>query len=247
MASSPKFSDYALPGSIVLASIILGAAIFFAPNSVGLGGVVYKSGAQAPAAQNQPSVGGQAQNVDVKNVKTAGEPYIGQTNAPVVIAYWYDYQCPFCKQGEQVLMPQIIKDYVQTGKIRVVFKDFQFLGADSQTLGLASHAVWQVNPGKFYAWHKAMFDNQGRENTGWATLDKIKSITLPVLGASDTDRVMGLMDSNKAAFTAAMNADKSEGGTFGVKGTPSFVIGKQLIVGAQPYERIKAAIDAALK
>ena len=66
-------------------------------------------------------------------------------------------------------MPQLKKDYIDTGKIRIVYKDLQFLGPDSTTLGQVSRAVWQLAPSKFADWHKAVYDNQGQEKTGWAT------------------------------------------------------------------------------
>lgn len=247
MASS-KISDHSLPISIVIASIILGAAIFFSGGSTNtpivMQGIAAKPVGTPPSAQPAAAA---PTNVDIKNVKIGTDPYIGKASAPLVMAYWYDYQCSYCKQAEQTLMPSIIKEYVDTGKIRVVFKDFQFLSADSETIGLAARAVWQVAPAKFYPWFEAIFAKQGREATPEATLAKIKSVTTSILGAADTDKVMALMVSNAAAYKALLAANKTEGGTFGVRSTPSFVIGKQLIVGARPYADVKAAIDAALK
>ena len=241
MATSPKFESYLLPISIVLASIILAVSICYSSkNGVKYAPTQVAQQAAAPSAgtaQAKPAV-------DVKLVKTDGEPYVGKINAPVTVAYWFDYQCPFCKQYEQNVVSKLMTEYVASGKVRIVFKDFAFLGADSTRISLASNAVWSVSPSKWYAWHKNMFDNQGRENSGWATVDKIRELTLPILGAGDTDKVIGLMTSKATEFQAKITADKQEGGTFGVTGTPSVVIGKQLIVGARQYEDIKAAVDA---
>lgn len=251
MASTFKIQDHTLPLSIVLAAILFGGSIVWSTTiySKVILATAKQAGqvqAAAPAAAQQQAKPAAA-NVDIKNVKTSGDPFVGKVTAPIVVAYWYDYQCPFCQKAEQNIMAPVIKDYVDTGKIRVVFKDFQFLGADSETLGLASHAVWDTNPAKFYAWHKALFDNQGRENSGWATLDKIKAISSTVLTPAEVDKMAKLMVSNAVAYKAAMSADKTEAGTYGISGTPSFVIGKQLVIGAQPYATVKAAIDAALK
>ncbi len=143
-------------------------------------------------------------------------------------------------------MPQLVKDYADTGKVKIVFKDYQFLGADSQTLGLASRAVWDVAPNKFYQWHKMVYDNQGTENSGWATKEKILSITSSALGASNADKVMQLMTTNATSYQKEMDADKAEGMALGVNGTPAFVIGKQFVSGAQPYAQIQAAVERAL-
>ena len=143
-------------------------------------------------------------------------------------------------------MTQIMKNYVDTGKVRVVFKDFEFLGADSQTIGLWGRAVWDTAPTKFYQWHKAVYDNQGTENTGWATTDKLVSITKSVAGL-DISKIQQLVKTNQAAYQKAMDADKAEGSGFGVSGTPSMIVGKQLVVGAQPYTTFQTALDQQLK
>ena len=223
------------PIAIVIAGIIVAIAIV--ATSVGKSAGQQQLGAQ----QQEPQIA-----VDSAKVNTAGEPIVGDVNAPVTIAYWFDYQCPFCKQNEANNVSQIVKDYVNTGKAKIVFKDFAFLGKDSDTLGYAARAVWEVAPQKFYSWHSALFQNQGQENSGWATKDKIRSITASVLTSSETSRVMQLIDSNASKYQAAMDADKAEGAKNGVQGTPAMVIGTQMVSGAQPYAQFKAAIDAEL-
>lgn len=225
----------AVPIAIIIAGSIIAGTVFFGIK--GNGNTAVASAQQPPTPQ---------QIIDVSKVNTHGEPSMGSQNAPVTIAYWYDYQCPFCKQNEETAMPQLVKEYVDTGKVKIVFKDFQFLGDDSQTLGQFSRAVWTVAPTMFYQWHEAVYDNQGTENTGWATQEKILSITKDVLGAGKTDQVAQLVKANGASYQKEMDADKTEGSEFGVSGTPSFIIGKQRIDGAVPYAQIKASIEAAL-
>ena len=236
MEPQSQQNKFLIPGAIVIAGVIIAGALV-----VGL-----RSSGASPAAAADPNAQQPAQAVDISQVKTAGEPFIGQVNAPVTIAYWYDYQCPFCKQNEETAMPQIIKDYVDTSKVKIVFKDFQFLGPDSQTLGQFSRAVWAAAPDKFYQWHKAVYDNAGTENTGWATHEKIMSITTSVLGSTIANQVNQLVIANGATYQKEMDADKAEGGAFGVNGTPGFIIGKQMISGAQPYAAIKQVIDLTL-
>lgn len=200
--------------------------------------------AQAP--ERVPSLGpSAAANVDISKVKITGQPFIGKANAPATIAYWYDYQCPFCKRSEEDAIPQLIADYVKTGKVKLVYKDFQFLGPDSQTAGLAGRAVWEVAPDKFSEWHKAMYDKQDNENSGWGSRADILALTKSL--GIDSAKVDKLMTTKADEYQKAMASDKAEGSGFGVSGTPSFIIGKQLIVGAQPYSSLKVAIDEALK
>ncbi len=224
--------------AIIIVGVIIAGAVYFGTSK---GGTV--AGTQVQQPTEQPA----AQAVDVSNVKTAGDPFIGNQNAPATMAYWYDYQCPFCGRNEEQVMPQIVKNYVDTGKLKIVFKDFEFLGPDSQTLGQYSHAVWEAAPDKFYAWHKAVYDNQGTENTGWATQAKILSITKSVLDAATTDQVVNLVKTKGAEYQKIMDADKAEGSALGINGTPGSIIGKRLVEGAQPYAAFQTAIDAALK
>ena len=182
---------------------------------------------------------------DIAKVNLQGEPSIGNAAAPVVMAYWFDYQCPFCKQNEESAFPQLIKDYVDAGKLRIVFKDFEFLGPDSQTAGLAARAVWDVAPDKFRDWHKAMFDKQGEENSGWAKKDNVIALTKTIPGI-DAAKVDELMISRAADYNKAMEADMAEGNTMGVNGTPAMLIGTHMISGAVPYAQLKAAVDGVL-
>lgn len=225
-----------IPGAIVIAGLLIGGGLL-----IGLRGAGSSQATAQPTGGQQPTVA-----VDISKVKTVGEPFIGKPNASVTIAYWYDYQCPFCQRNEEETMPQIVKEYVDTGKVKVVFKDYQFLGPDSQTLGKVSRAVWETVPSKFYQWHKAVYDNQGTENTGWATKDKILSITTGVLGAADAQKVMTLADKNSVAYQKEMDDDKAEGTAMGISGTPGTIVGKQLVEGAQPYSAFKQAIDLTL-
>lgn len=186
-------------------------------------------------------------SADASKVTTTNDPVVGDSKAPVTIAYWYDYQCPFCKQNEQNSVSKIITDYVDTGKVKIVFKDFAFLGADSNTLGEYSHAVWETAPDKFQQWHSLIFANQGQENSGWATQEVIDSLTKQVFDDATTAKIDDLVKSKGTTYLAEMTADKTEGGTFGVQGTPAMIIGTHFINGAQTYATIQSAIEAALQ
>lgn len=204
------------------------------------------SGAQPPAVMAPATAAvAPAPVVDSSKVSSEGVPFVGDSNAPVTMAYWYDYQCPFCKQVEETVIGRLMTDYVQPGKLKILFKNSAFLGPDSLTAALASDAVWETAPDKFYQWHKAMFDAQGPENSGWATKDKIIALTQTIPGI-DAAKVEQLMTDHAAQYQKTIDADAAEGTAMGVDGTPGTIIGKQLIDGAQGYDQFKADIDAAL-
>jgi protein-disulfide isomerase len=234
MEISSKSEKFATPAALLIGAVLIGGAILWSN--------AHPTVTKTTSAPQAPST---AIAVDARKVKSVGEPYIGNANAPITIAYWFDYQCPFCKQNEESVMPDVVKNYVDSGKVKIVFKDFEFLGADSQSIGQFARAVWAVAPDKFYVWHKAIFQNQGRENTGWATQAKIVAISKTVLGDSLTTKALQDVMANATTYQKEMDADKAEGSSLGVQGTPAFIIGKQFVSGAQPYAQIEAAITAA--
>ena len=225
-----------IPIAIIIAGVLIAGAVYLST----LKGVNTIAGnVQSPQVVPQP-VG-----VDITKIKTAGEPFVGNPNAPVTMAYWFDYQCPFCQRFDEDAMTKIMNDYVKTDKVKVVFKDFQFLGPDSQTAGLAGRAVWEVAPNKFYTWHKAMYDKQDNENSGWGNKTDILALTKSL--GIDSVKVEQLITSKAAEYQKAMDADKAEGSAFGINGTPGSIIGKNLISGAQPYAAVKQLIDMVLQ
>ena len=223
--------NYSTPIAIVLAGIIIAGALYFSDSK---------------RAATVSSVATTTQAILIDRVLTEGEPFVGNPNAPVTIAEWFDYQCPACKYGDQNMITPLVADYVKAGKLKIVFKDFAFLGPDSQTLALTARAVWEAYPDKFYEWHKTFFANQGQENTGWATKAVIASLNKKVVGI-DQAVIDGLILKNSAKYQAAIDADKAEGTKLGVNATPSFIIGDDLKVGVPQYVDVKNIIDSLLK
>ena len=223
------------PWAIVIGSIIIALAIFFSNSSISLGGGSGSKSADSKAAK-----------IDIKNVETKGDPFIGYENAPVTIAYWSDYQCPFCKRFETTSMQQIISNYVDSGKVKIVFKDYQFLGDDSHTASLYARAVWDLYPDKFFVWREAVFNKQDAENGGWGNENDLKTLTASI-DAIDITKITSTINSNKTKYQKAIDDDKAEGEKFGISGTPGVILGTETIYGAQPYDTFKTAIDKLLK
>lgn len=221
---------YLTPIAILLAAIIIAFALF------------YGHGASKPGDQ----AGTGAAAVDVKNIKTDGDPYIGERNAPNTMVLFYDYQCPFCKQFELGVTPKLIDTYVKTGKLRIVFKDFQFLGNDSLDAAVFGRALWESQPDKFYDWYVATFKAQDQEgDQGFGNLASVEKLagTIPGIDVAKAD---ALVKSKRAAYESAITADRTEGAALGINGTPSIVVGKHLLTGLstdQYFAGISAAID----
>lgn len=227
---SPFVDKYLTPIAVLLGAIIIAVAFAF-----GTGG----------AKPTTDSAGGAAA-VDIKDLKLASSPIVGSATAPVTMAVWFDYQCPFCKKYDIDTISQIYTNYVASGKVKIVFKDFQFLGEDSDTASLFARAVWEAYPDKFYPWFQAMMTAQDDEgDVGFGDLASIKTLTATIPGI-DVAKVEKLMNDKKAQYQAAVAADRDEGGTFGINGTPGTLIGTKVFSGAVSYAQISAALDAEL-
>jgi protein-disulfide isomerase len=235
MNTNETSNKYFLPIAVIIGCLFIAGAVIW-------------NGSHSSPTGTTPTATGTAPTVDIKNVKTDGEPFIGSQNAPVTIAEWSDYQCPFCKQFEVTTLPQIIQNYVNDGKVKVVFKDFTFLGPDSMVDAEYARAVWELYPAQFAAWRTALFNQEPQENS-LSVADNL-AFVLKVTGSVsgiDASKVTAAVTANQTAYDAAINADKTEGANFGITATPSFIIGTQIIAGAYPYATFQSAIDALLK
>lgn len=226
-----------VPIAIVIAGALIAGAVYFSGGS-GSGEVI----------PSNPSV-------NVKDVKIgADDPVLGDKKAKVTFAYWFDYQCPFCKALDVGGVPQIpiepslpalIKDYVDTGKMKIVFKDYAFLGPDSETAALYKHAVWDMYPDKFYEWHEAMFRAQDEEHAGFGDETSILALIRGISGL-DADALKAKVAEKREEYLKLIDEDRTEGTKFGIQGTPGVITGTTLIPGADSLATFKAAIDKQL-
>lgn len=234
-----------LPISVIAAGLLIAGAVMW-------------NGSRPVGTTTPPDAGKIA--VDIKNVKIDGEPFIGQADAPVTIAFWSDFQCPYCKAFEiggvkgleniVPALPEIIKTYVDTGKVKIVFKDVVFLspraGTDSLAAALYSRSVWKLYPEKYFAWRTAMMTAQDEEGGGFGNAVSIDKLDATIAGI-DAAKVATDVKANTDAYTKLANANTTEAQQVGVTATPSFILGKQIISGAYPYATFQSAIDSLLK
>jgi len=198
----------------------------------------------APSQPTQPSAPTQPSKVSLTIPSYA--PYQGQASAGLNIVEFADYQCPFCERYYSQTEPQVTADYVTTGKAKYYFLDFAFLGPDSTTLG---DGAWCANDqGKYWEYHDYVYQHQGQENSGWATADNVKQMAGNITGL-DVAKFSTCLDAK--TYESRVGTLTQLGQGVGVTGTPSFLIGSDakgytLVVGAQPYATIKAAIDQQL-
>ncbi len=168
------------------------------------------------------------------DVKVGDAPVKGPASAPVTVVAWSDFQCPFCSRAVPTVR-QIEDAY--KGKVRIAFKQFPLPFHDKAHLA-AEAALAANEQGKFWQMHDKLFANQ--QALDRPSLEKYAQ----ELGL-DMAKFKAALDSGK--FKDKVDAEDKEGAAFGVTGTPTFFINGTRLVGAQPFDAFKAAIDKELK
>ena len=174
-------------------------------------------------------------------------PALGRKDAPVTLAEFADLQCPFCGEWSRSAFPEIVRDYVRPGKVRMDFRGLKFIGPDSeQALRFAYAAGLQ---GKL--WHAVdlLYANQGEENSGWVTDEFLASVAAAIPGF---DLQQALADENSAQVDALISTANDSAETLGVRSTPSFAAGKTgeelglLSVTSLTADALRPALDSLL-
>ncbi len=187
---------------IVAAFALLVAALLIAPNFRPTGAIIEIT----PIAR--PQAAGNA---------------MGDPNAPVKVEEYADFQCPACMRFAKNLEPQIIQQYVATGKVYYVFNTFSFLGQES--IDAAQAAYCAMDQDKFWEYHDILFANQNGENIGDFTIPRLKAFA-KTLGL-DTSSFNACLDGE--TLKRKVNDDRAGGSNLGVNATPSFIVNGKLV------------------
>jgi protein-disulfide isomerase len=166
---------------------------------------------------------------------------LGDPNAPVTVIEYADFQCPVCKRAESSIVSRIEQDYVTSGQVKIEFRMFPFIGQESFDAAQAADAAG--DQGKFWEYDDALFNAQGRENSGTFSYDKLVEIARQV--GLDVPLFEQTLSNNAHLASIQQEADAAAGS--GVNSTPTFYVGDTKIAGAQPYAVFQAQIDQALR
>jgi len=172
----------------------------------------------------------------VDGVSEDDDPFIGSENAPVVIVSFEDYQCPFCKRAFDQTFPSLKKDYINTGKVKYVYRDFP-LSFHPYAQKAAEAAECAGDQEKYWEYHDLIFTNQAQLS------DTIYSTWAQQLGLN-VNTFDSCLSSGK--YAQEVQKDFADGQKYGVSGTPTFFINGNKLVGAQPYSAFKSLIDQEL-
>jgi len=175
-----------------------------------------------------------------------GSPFLGNANAPVTLIEFGDYQCHFCNVFFHSTEDDILKNYVETGKVKMIFKDYNIIGPDSVN---ASHGAHCANDqGLFWEYHDILYSNWTGENNGWASSENLGRFAQEI--GLDMDAWSECMANGiHSQIILASNEDAKN---LELTGTPAFFVigpdGKTTrLFGAQPFEAFEKVFENELK
>jgi protein-disulfide isomerase len=177
-----------------------------------------------------------------------GLPFMGERTARLTVVEFSDYQCPYCGQYARETMPQIVRDYVKTGKLKYISGDLPIEEIHPNALKAAKAAACAGEQGKYWEMHDQLFKNQNALGQGELSLHA-QAIGLAVLP------FQRCLFSEK--YDARVREGREVAGVLGIRGTPSFVIGLtgpdgskmqvlKVVVGFQSYPNFKEVLDRLL-
>ena len=170
-----------------------------------------------------------------------GSPKNGFDDAVISIVEFGDYQCTFCYKFHQNTLNAIKIQYIDTGKVSFVYRDFQLNGRDSILAAEASYCA--DDQGKYWEYHNMLFSNWAGENTGWIT----ESLLLDIANFMDLNIIEFHDCLNQHTHYQKVIDNENYAKQIGINATPSFLIfnDEQLIkiIGAQPLEKFQNAIN----
>jgi protein-disulfide isomerase len=170
---------------------------------------------------------------------------LGRSDAPVTLVEYADLQCPYCAQWSHQALPELIRDYVRPGKLRIEFRGLAFIGPESE-LGLRA-ALAAGEQGRLWQVLHLLYRHQGHENSGWLTEGTLRQVGGAVEGL-DTERMMARLP----AMSTPIDRAKADAAAAGIAGTPSFELGatvgplSRVEVSSLAADALRPAIDAAL-
>jgi protein-disulfide isomerase len=176
-------------------------------------------------------------------------PTMGSPSAPVTMIEFSDFQCPFCGQYYTQTLPEVEKNYIDSGKVRFVFKNMPLDNLHPNARAAANGAECANEQNKFWKYHNKLFESQN----SWAGLpgrnatDTFKQYAADL--GLDSNAFNTCVDSGK--YADKVNKDYQDGSNYGVSGTPTFFIGNDKrgyvkVVGAQPFSVFQQQLDSEL-
>lgn len=207
--------------------------------AVGAGGWFYMSGKNigAPAADAATGTD-QSEKAAAVPVVAPDEKFIGNADAPVTIVEYFSLGCPHCRHFHEQILPELKKDYIDTGKARLVFRDFPLDGVSFAAAALTRC----VNDLAYFA----MVDTLFKQQDTWHVQNGAAQVATIAKGAGMDQAAFDTCIQDKARNAKILAVQKEAADTYKVEATPTFFINDRKLSGVGEYAPFKATIEAAL-
>jgi protein-disulfide isomerase len=192
----------------------------------------------------------QKADVSLSTLINQGSPYLGDPyTAHITIIDFSDFQCYLCARYVKATEPLVNQTYIQTGKVILIFKHLPNRGFDSMDAALAAQCT--NDQGKFWQFHKKLYDSQKPIDSGWVSKDNLKKFASQIAGLN-MQQFEACFDNKK--YKNLIENDLKLASSFGFQDTPSFIIvnskdgsNPEILKGPYPFPSFKAIIDKKLK
>jgi len=201
-----------------------------------------------PAAP-QPTVQPTPARTIISSVSLDDDPFKGNPDAPVTIVEFSDFQCPFCSRFYQQTLPQLEEEYISTGKVKFVYRDFPLESIHPNAIPAHIAAECADEQEMFWEYHDVLFDKVAEwQRLGPADLNNQFTKFATNLGLEGASFESCLSSPEMAE---EVNKDLADAASYGATGTPTFFIGNEedgfvKFVGAQPFSSFQLTIDGLL-
>ena len=174
---------------------------------------------------------------------------LGNPDAETTLVELSDLQCPFCRRFSADVLPTLVERFIRPGKVRLVLRTLTFLGEDSKRAARVAQAAGRQN--KLWQFTAIFFENQGKENSGYATDDFLLKIASAIPGL-DTDKAM--REQRSEPVSAELAGAEAVAKKFSIHSVPAFLVGKtsgaslrELKAPAGDAERFAADLEEAIR
>ncbi|RMI37535.1 DsbA family protein [Streptomyces triticirhizae] len=163
---------------------------------------------------------------------------IGDVDAPVVVIEYADFQCAFCGTHARGVHERLVEEYVETGVVRIEFRNFPINGPESDA---AARAAWAAGrQGRFEEFYRAAFAEEFHLDSGRFSEEGLRELAEEA-GVPDVELMLTEMESPEAG--EAVGADAEEAMELGIVTPPSFLVNGHPVQGARPFDEFAEVIE----
>ncbi len=231
--ANTKQNPYIIPGAIVVAGFLIAGAVIYSQSADPQRLLARPGVTPAPEAPNA------GVRIDMAAIDLENWPSKGDLHAPILIVEYSDFACPFCARFYETTLPQLREVYIDTGKVRFVYKNFISVGGQNEAE--AAHCAREQ--GKFWEYHSVLSSRFNADREARRGNIAIYLAYAQELGLNTND-FRACLEGRR--FQGKVNDSTQEGQRNGITGTPSFLINGRLVVGAQPFQVFQQIIEQEL-